>query len=809
MSDLVILPRHNLISVTANSDFTALKSAQQIFPYDSSSSWKDKLRTQYQTEAAVVQYTFKNGETNTTLPFFCRLKEESILYLMADPRIQVWMNWIVLDWDLPSKGILWGAPEKPITQDEISDFISKHEILSKSCAYYFSKSGVRVVFRLANPLHIKTIDDVFVWKSFFQKFVTSIDLGDIGGTIEVKSDPFTLNRAPNVHLTDGRVVTGKIVFNPAPDATIQVHYPTREQVSAARSKANGGGAKATNFSQLPRDLLEQELYVNPLLKYLRENPTRLSYPDWRAIGVNVITLLGDSQETFKIFDDISKWDPNYSAASVVQHWPSMVRSANEYGPTTWSKFTFDLKLVFQEFDPPSSLAASVRKAVEARLRKKAHALPSNVADVYKKLTKFEKKDKSGNVISSRTAPELRNLYTILMEDNRWKNRIKRNHLGFVDTIDGERISDEIVTSIRVQICRDYSYSAKKDETWEIIKLIASQNEYHPVNDYLRSLSWDGQDRILGLANSLGHSSAYVQLMLRKFIISAVVRPLEWDNEDANMKVDTVLLLKGGQGKRKSTFFKALCREREWFSDSLPSITHDAKDAKMHVLGTWIIEQAEFEGYVARSSVEMMKGFITREKEKFRAPYGRGEMEARRTSIFVGTTNSESFLNDPTGDRRFWVIEIPADKEIDVGWVRANQDQIWAQAVHMYMQGEVWWMVGDEESMNNTNNLKFRRPEPLAEAIEDFVNTKPVCSGLKSDDMYEDNIGFTFAQLARQALDRNLADVKPTEAVSITSILAKLGWVKIRVRNKDNRHNVFRKLRNFVEQEDTQAEDFQK
>lgn len=807
MSELVILPRHNLISVTAKSDFNALKSSQQIFPYDTTSEWKDKLRTSYTSEAAVVQYIFKNGESGDVLPFFCRLKEESILYLMADPRIQVWMNWVILDWDLPSKGVLWSDPNKPISQDDISDFISKHPILSKSCAYYFSKSGVRVVFCLANPLHIKTIDDVYVWKSFFHKFVSTIDLGDVGGHIDVKSDPFTLNRAPSVQLQDGSTVSGKIVFNPAPLAKIQVTYPTREQVSTARAKANGSSSsRSTTFAQLPREMLEQALYTDPLMSYLRENPTKLSYPDWRAIGVNVVALLGDSQESFKIFNDISKWDPSYDAAAVQQHWPSMVRSAAEYGPTTWAQFTFDLKRVYPEFDPPSSLAAVVRKTVEARLRKTTTALPCNVKEVSKRLTKIEKKDKSGNVIASRTAPELRNLYTILTEDNRWKNRIKRNHLGFVDTLDGERISDEIVTQIRVNICKDYSYSAKKDETWEIIKLIASQHEYHPVNDYLRSLTWDGQDRVLGLANSLGQTSAYVQLMLRKFLISAVVRPLEWNNEEANTKVDTVLLLKGGQGKRKSTFFKALCREKEWFSDSLPSITHDAKDAKMHVLGTWIIEQAEFEGYVARSSVEMMKGFITREKEKFRAPYGRGEMEAKRTSIFVGTTNSESFLNDPTGDRRFWVVEIPAEKEIDIGWVRANQDQIWAQAVSMYMNGEVWWLVGDEEQLNNTNNTKFRRPEPLAEAVEEFVNSKPACAGLGANPKFVDDTGFTLAQLAKHALDRTLADVKPTEAVSITSILAKLGWVKVKVKlNNGNRQYVFRKLKDFVEQEEVTEE----
>ena len=44
---------------------------------------------------------------------------------------------------------------------------------------------------------------------------------------------------------------------------------------------------------------------------------------------------------------------------------------------------------------------------------------------------------------------------------------------------------------------------------------------------------------------------------------------------------------------------------------------------------------------------MMKAFITREREIFRKPYGRAEVNMRRPSVLVGTTNSSNFLNDPT------------------------------------------------------------------------------------------------------------------------------------------------------------------
>ena len=100
--------------------------------------------------------------------------------------------------------------------------------------------------------------------------------------------------------------------------------------------------------------------------------------------------------------------------------------------------------------------------------------------------------------------------------------------------------------------------------------------------------------------SLWVNQARLQRFLRKFLISCVVRPLEWKNysTSVNWKIDTVLILKGSQGKRKSSFFKALCSNEDWFSDNLPSITVERKDASLHMLGKWIVEQAEFEGHVA-------------------------------------------------------------------------------------------------------------------------------------------------------------------------------------------------------------------
>ena len=395
-----------------------------------------------------------------------------------------------------------------------------------------------------------------------------------------------------------------------------------------------------------------------------------------------------------------------------------------------------------------------------------------------------------------------NLLIILENDNRWAGLILRNHLGSVDMLNNSPITDEDITSMRETINRVYGLQFAKDDVWDFVKLIAHQNEYHPVSDYLDALKWDGVDRVGGLAQALGQTDIFTHTILRKFLVSCVVRPLEWNNygHNVNWKIDTVLILKGSQGKRKSSFFKALCTDDEWFSDSLPSITAERKDASMHMLGKWIVEQAEFEGHVARSSVENMKAFITREREIFRKPYGRAEINMRRPSVLVGTTNSSSFLNDPTGDRRFWVLEIPESTHIDLRWVHQNRDQIWAQAVDMYRKGITWWLTDAESALSNQQNAKFRRPDALHEAILEFLNSEPTMANVRQSGEFEDNVGFTLKQLVTIGLDKKLSDLKSYETQSITAYLAKMGYVKLRTRVNGKRMYIFRKLKGFQDDE---------
>ena len=131
---------------------------------------------------------------------------------------------------------------------------------------------------------------------------------------------------------------------------------------------------------------------------------------------------------------------------------------------------------------------------------------------------------------------------------------------------------------------------------------------------------------------------------------------------------------------------------------------------------------------------------------------------RRPSVLV-TANSSSFLNDPAGDRRFWVVEIPESHIIDRIWVAQNADQIWAQAKTMYKQGEQWWLTDAETLLSNQQNKKFRRPDALTEAVNEYLLTDPTVANLSSTPRYEDGVGFTMKQLVSIGLDKKLADIQ--------------------------------------------------
>lgn len=239
--------------------------------------------------------------------------------------------------------------------------------------------------------------------------------------------------------------------------------------------------------------------------------------------------------------------------------------------------------------------------------------------------------------------------------------------------------------------------------------------FHPVRDYLQSLSWDGTSRLnTWLRDYLGADSQpeiYLAAVGAAWLISAVARIMQ-----PGCQADSALVLEGVQGIRKSTALRILAGD-EYFSDSLPAdLAH--KDARDHLRGKWIIELAELAQF-RRAEIETVKAFISRRYEQYRPSYGRHEVKFPRQCVFAGSTNDDTYLVDTTGNRRFWSVACSA---VAIEALRRDRDQLWAEAVARYNRGELWHLTGELEDMAASEARARVAHDPWTAKVSDIVMT---------------------------------------------------------------------------------------
>ncbi len=246
-------------------------------------------------------------------------------------------------------------------------------------------------------------------------------------------------------------------------------------------------------------------------------------------------------------------------------------------------------------------------------------------------------------------------------------------------VNGEVLQDEDVAALYLETDARFGFRPAKDFFWMVVEDEARRHAYHPVRDYLDGLAWDGEPRIdTWLIDHGGAEDTEYVRAVGSLVLKAAVRRAR----KPGCKFDEMLVLHSAQGAFKSTALQALCPNPDWFSDDLPLGT-DTKVAMERLAGRWIVEAAELKG-MRRGEVEHIKSFLSRQVDRARLAYGRIASEAPRQCIIVGTTNSERFLKDTTGNRRFWPVKVGW---FDVPSLRRERDQLWAEADHREAAGE--------------------------------------------------------------------------------------------------------------------------
>lgn len=217
---------------------------------------------------------------------------------------------------------------------------------------------------------------------------------------------------------------------------------------------------------------------------------------------------------------------------------------------------------------------------------------------------------------------------------------------------------------------------------DALTLVFEENSYNPVKDFIESTEWDGVKRVdTLLVDYLGADDTdYIHTVTRKALTAAVARVYE-----PGYKFDYMLTLVGDQGIGKSLLIKKLAGE--WTSDTLTDIR--GKESYEALDGVWIMEMSELSA-LKKSEREAIKAYISKTEDVYRKAFARTTTINKRQCIFIGTTNDHEFLDDPTGNRRFWVVDTDFNRRTKTVWEDLTIDevhQIWAEAKTLYDAGE--------------------------------------------------------------------------------------------------------------------------
>lgn len=203
---------------------------------------------------------------------------------------------------------------------------------------------------------------------------------------------------------------------------------------------------------------------------------------------------------------------------------------------------------------------------------------------------------------------------------------------------------------------------------------AKDFSFHPVLALLKETEWDGVDRLPELYAIMGiEEDLFSQTLVRKWLYQCIA--MLFNTAASPYGAEGVLVLNGAQGTGKTSLFRHLAMRPEWFLEGA-AINNKDKDTIIRALAHWITELGELEATL-KHDIAALKALITNPTDVYRAPYARADTEAPRRTSFCATCNSDRFLLDPTGNRRFWTV--PIVRPMDYNKIQAlNAVQLWAQ-----------------------------------------------------------------------------------------------------------------------------------
>jgi len=298
------------------------------------------------------------------------------------------------------------------------------------------------------------------------------------------------------------------------------------------------------------------------------------------------------------------------------------------------------------------------------------------------------------------------------------------------------------------------------------------NEYHPVKEYFNELpEWDGVSRLKRFFPDYCGTldDKYTQALGVKIFTAVVARVFV-----PGIKFDYLPIFIGEQGIGKSTLLETIAIKSRWYTDNLGDVNN--KDVILRMRSKLIVENAELTMF-NNADVNEVKAFLSRRTDRDRLPYDKLSRDLHRQCIIVATTNKDRFLQDETGNRRMWPIEII---KINSDLIKKDLSLFYAEAIAKFKAGERLFL--DDEAANAIAVVKQKERyndddwEPTVAAwLEDNGKDKILISTIWEECFGKDIVSCGFREQKR-----------------IGGILRHLGWKRTSIRINGKISNGFKK-----------------
>ena len=297
------------------------------------------------------------------------------------------------------------------------------------------------------------------------------------------------------------------------------------------------------------------------------------------------------------------------------------------------------------------------------------------------------------------------------------NQITHNFefYGFDEGESQEHLAENVPSILRDKLKENFN-SVSRQDTIDYITRYATRHKFNPVLNAIKSVKWDGKDRIeeiytiFRIPPDSTEEGKYSRIYIRKWLMQTCCAL--FNIIECPFSLDIILVFKGRQGIGKTRFFEKLALKSQFFGEGICLDPRD-KDSVMQATSKWISELGEI-GSTMRKDMDSVKAFLTKSTDEYRTPYGKAILHYPRMTSFVGTVNDDEFLIDQTGNRRFATIPLPADLLIDYETQIKPFDslQLWSQIYEIIKdmdKSSCFRLTEDEKRQLEKRNSSFVKP----------------------------------------------------------------------------------------------------